>query len=348
MDGTRPVQRWKKRPSGSTWGDFGPDDQLGRLNLLRPDHIRNAVAEVKEGLRFCLGMPLDYPGDNTIVSYRLPPRLRATVNNGRSNMNWRKSVDMPGCCDILCDDAVELSLQYSTHWDSLAHVGQLFDADGDGEEEVVYYNGYRAGEHVVDSLDGRLNPTDGGGALALGIQNVAQAGVQGRGVMIDLEHHFGRDFRLVGYDDVMRVMERDRVEVGEGDFVCFRTGTVQLIYSMNRKPDNRRIRNTCCKIDGRDKRLQDWITDTGVVALIADNEAVEASPSQAGDHDPRASLPLHAHCLFRLGVYLGEFWDLAGLADWLRASKRSRFLLTAPPLRLPRAVASPVTPIATV
>jgi hypothetical protein len=23
--------RWTRRPAGSTWGDFGPDDQLGRL-----------------------------------------------------------------------------------------------------------------------------------------------------------------------------------------------------------------------------------------------------------------------------------------------------------------------------
>ena len=26
--------RWKRRPEGSNWGDFGPDDQIGRLNLL--------------------------------------------------------------------------------------------------------------------------------------------------------------------------------------------------------------------------------------------------------------------------------------------------------------------------
>jgi len=28
------MQRWKHRPEGSNWGDFGPDDQLGRLNPL--------------------------------------------------------------------------------------------------------------------------------------------------------------------------------------------------------------------------------------------------------------------------------------------------------------------------
>jgi hypothetical protein len=45
---------------------------------------------------------------------------------------------------------------------------------------------------------------------------------------------------------------------------------------------------------------------------------------------------------------LGELWYLDELARWLREASRSRFLLTAPPLRLPGIVGSPVTPIATV
>jgi kynurenine formamidase len=49
-----------------------------------------------------------------------------------------------------------------------------------------------------------------------------------------------------------------------------------------------------------------------------------------------------------LGVHLGELWFLADLANYLKLEKRSRFLLTAPPLRLSGAVGSPVTPIATV
>ena len=60
-----------------------------------------------------------------------------------------------------------------------------------------------------------------------------------------------------------------------------------------------------------------------------------------------AMLPLHELCLFRLGMAIGELWHLTPLADALRAQGRSRFLLTAPPLRLPGAVGSPVNPIAT-
>lgn len=62
----------------------------------------------------------------------------------------------------------------------------------------------------------------------------------------------------------------------------------------------------------------------------------------------RPRLPLHEHCLFKNGIHLGELWYLTELARWLRSQGRSRFLLTAPPLRLPGAVGSPATPIATV
>jgi hypothetical protein len=33
------TNRWKHRPQGSNWGEFGPDDQLGRLNLITPDKL---------------------------------------------------------------------------------------------------------------------------------------------------------------------------------------------------------------------------------------------------------------------------------------------------------------------
>jgi hypothetical protein len=59
-------------------------------------------------------------------------------------------------------------------------------------------------------------------------------------------------------------------------------------------------------------------------------------------------LPLHEHCLFKLGVPLGELWYLSELAAYLKQQGRSRFLLTAPPLRLTGAVGSPASPIATV
>src|SRR5882724_5546306 len=192
--------RWKNRPQGSTWGDFGPDDQLGRLNLLTPKQVKQGIAEVKEGLVFCLSLPLDYPGGNLLNPRRHPPILRPTLRNGRPNMVYVVQRDNPDATDVINDDTVILHLQYSTQWDSLAHVGQLFDADGDGTPEPVFYNGYRPGVEIV----GPSALADAGGintvpakstsrAGALGIENMAVKCVQGRGVMVDFHAHVGRE-----------------------------------------------------------------------------------------------------------------------------------------------------------
>jgi kynurenine formamidase len=344
--------RWKYRPPGSTWGDFGPDDQRGRLNLLTPKKVLEGIAEVKEGRTFCLSLPLDYPGGNKLNPRRHPPKLQPTVREGRPNMNFpMRSLDSKWT-DVISDDAVFMHLQYSTQWDSLAHVGQMFDADGDGEAEMVYYNGYRAGEHIVGPIDYRGGKetavTEAPGARALSVENMATACIQGRAVMIDLEAHYGRARKLVGYDDLMGVLAKDKVVVEEGDMVCLRTGFAQMILEMKKDPDEKVLHDSCAALDGRDQRLLNWISKSGLVALIADNYAVEASPARPCEADHCASLPIHEHCLFKLGVNLGEIWYLTELADWLRAHGRNRFLLTAPPLRLPGAVGSPATPVGTV
>jgi len=347
------TKRWTNRPEGSTWGDFGEDDQTGRLALLTPERVRRAAAEIREGRSFCLSLPLDYPGGNLLNERRHPPRLFSTIRNDGAAMYNRPLRELDDrYTDVISDDAVLLHCQYSTQWDALAHVGGLFDADGDGEAEIVYYNGFRAGDHV-HAPDGHAHGEgcsdyEGAHADALGIENMAATGVQGRGVMIDLAAHFSESpRRFVGHDDLMRVMEADGVEVEEGDMVCFRTGFADKVLSMNKAPDPDVLHNACAVLDGRDPELRRWVTECGAAVLIADNYAVEGHPSTPGE-GRHAALPLHEHCLFKLGVHLGELWHLGPLADWLRANGRNRFFLTAPPLRLPGAVGSPATPVATV
>lgn len=346
--------RWKNRPHGSTWGDWGPDDQLGRLNLLTPEKVKQGVAEVREGITFCLSLPLDYPGGNVLNPRRHPPVLRPTLRGGHPNFAYEVRRDNPNATDVVNDDVAILHLQYSTQWDSLAHVGGLFDANGDGVAEAVFYNGYRPGVDIIGPKDA----ADAGGigtvaakstshADALGVENMAVKCVQGRGVLIDLHAHVGRAHVAVGYDQLMRILEADKVVVERGDMVLLHTNFAQVILEMNKAPDAHTLEHSCAALDGRDQKLLQWVSDSGLVALIADNYAVEAHP--ATSHEGTcAALPLHEHCLFKLGVNLGEIWYLTELATWLRKNKRSRFLLTAPPLRLPGAVGSPATPVATV
>jgi kynurenine formamidase len=350
--------RWTQRPQGSNWGDFGPDDQLGRVNLIGPEQVIKGAREIQAGLSFCLSMPLDYPGGNKLNPRRHPPVLRPTFRDDIPYVNFPLAKVDGNATDVISDDQVLLSLQYSTQWDALAHVGALFDADGDGRPERVYYNGYRANEHIVgpvdyaedDHFEAHACGHDHSAALALGIENFAVKGMQGRGVLVDLAHAFGTDFRNVGYDDLMRAMAADRVEVEPGDMLLLRTGFAEAVLSMNRNPDENVLHHSCSALDGRDGKLLNWISDSGIAALVADNYAVERYPAlpPPDDGKPHPLLPLHHHCLFKLGLPLGELWYLHDLAQWLRQHGRTRFLLTAPPLRLPGAVGSPATPIATV
>ena len=129
--------RWKQSPPDSHWGEFGPDDRLGRMNLVTPAKVRQGIAEVREGLTFCLSLPLDVPGGMALNARRLPPRLYGTLRDGASagvqGFCWSYSTEDPNLTDVVCDEVMLMNTQYSTQWDSLAHIGSRFDADGDGK-----------------------------------------------------------------------------------------------------------------------------------------------------------------------------------------------------------------------
>lgn len=128
--------------------------------------------------------------------------------------------------------------------------------------------------------------------------------------------------------------------------LCLHTGLADLALHL---PDAEleQLRSSCCVLDGRDPALLAWITASRIAAIAADNHAVEQR-NHALEHGPGPLLPLHEHCLFKLGLPLGELWHLTPLATWLRARGRHAFFLTAAPMYLPGLVGAPVNPLATV
>src|SRR3546814_869881 len=144
--GSADTARWRQRPDGSNWGDFGPDDQVGRMNLITPERRLAGAREIRAGRAFCLSLPLDYPGGTALTGLRAPPRRIAAMFGDQPayNMVWPApdGVDR----DVVCDDAVLLFTRYSTQWDALSHWGQLYDGIGDGVARKTYYNGYRKWE----------------------------------------------------------------------------------------------------------------------------------------------------------------------------------------------------------
>ena len=253
--------------------------------------------------------------------------------------------------DVWADDVVTLSLQYSTQWDSLAHVGAEFDADGDGVEEAVYYNGYRAGIDLVGpAADAR---GDGGVhrsfAHHLGLEHMAFHGVQGRGVLVDLAHHLGHDWRGVDRKTLEEIMAADDVVVEPGDMLLLHTGFATEGAGVGPRPGSgqdphdvrvpRRARRRRCSSGSPSRRSRRWSPTTtrsrdcsartAIRAATRSCRSTTSACSGSASRSARCGTCTNSRC-------------------WLREHDRSRFLLTAPPLRLPGIVGSPLTPIATV
>lgn len=92
-------------PPGNAWGLFGKDDQLGMLNLLTPEVVASAAAEIKHGIRISLDWPMDKPGFPTGGRKRFHHRV---IHHPEIPMN---------------DDEVHLNTQSSTQWDGFRHFG---------------------------------------------------------------------------------------------------------------------------------------------------------------------------------------------------------------------------------
>ncbi|MGN0933254.1 cyclase family protein [Falsigemmobacter intermedius] len=337
------MPQWTKAPEGSNWGRFGAEDELGTLNYIGPAERQTAAAEIREGLAFCLTLPLDVPGTVSIHPRRKAPLLQPTYLGDTPYINYPLSNAEAGLQDVLSDDQVLMSLQYSTQWDALAHVGAQFDADGDGQSEAVYYNGFRAG---TDVLGGEAAGPHGSYARRLSVARLAESCVQGRGVLVDLLRHFGPGRSIIGLEELQQAISAQNVEVRPGDILMLRTGYAEALLDMQSNPDPARLDQTGAVLDGTDTALHAWLSETRIAAIAADNYAVENPHVAAGSCCYR--LPLHNHCLFRLGMPLAELWYLRDLAQALEARGRTAVFLTAPPLRLPGAVGSPVSPVATI
>lgn len=256
-------------------------------------------------------------------------------------------VAFEGASDVVSDDLVVLHTQFSTQWDAFGHVGARFDSDGDGVPEIVYYNGWRADRDVI----GPKEPADAGlaslshtfgaetgtastsDAGPVDISHMARHGVQGRAVLVDLEDHFGPQRRVINGRELLTAMDAIGAHVESGDILLLHTGFARALAEGRSSHD---LADRGALLDGNDSVLRSWIRDSGVAAIAADNHAVEAFPP-ANFMSGNPVLPLHELCLFRLGgVHLGELWWLSDLALHLRRTGRTRCLLTAPPLNLPR------------
>lgn len=306
----------------SNWGVFGADDELGTLNHLTEDAVREALRAARRGRTYPLNLPADLPRGRGAGRPELEKRAHLL------------NASLQGI--VVNDDHVVLATQGSSQWDALIHFGV--------EEEGrpgVFYNG--VGKDAVDAS---------GFAHRNGIDAMAQRGIVGRGVLVDVAtrvtgspHGVLPDDHVISVDETTACIEAQKVEVRPGDVMCFRTGWTEAYLAGD---DDERARMMGDPADPSTLRCPGISADHAELAheqrwaaVTADNVAVEAVPFQ-----PDAIHSAHARMLRGLGMPFGElFWygrlaaDCAEAGDWT-------FLFVAVPLWIPGGMGSPANAIA--
>ncbi|MCF3596184.1 cyclase family protein [Rhodobacteraceae bacterium LMO-12] len=118
--------------------------------------------------------------------------------------------------------------------------------------------------------------------------------------------------------------------LGAGDVALIRTGWGQFY----RSDPVKYVKSE----PGLDLDAARYLTEAGVIAIGADNMAVEVMPGT----DPKISMPVHQHTLVECGVYLIENLDLEALA----ASGYNEICFVMLAIRIKGATGTPARPIA--
>ena len=173
-----------------------------------------------------------------------------------------------------------------------SHVGTHIDALGHFTKGDRLYNNLGADDVVTDwGLD------------RLGIEHVPP--MITRGVLLDVAGLDGGAFleagRVITPADLTEAEDK-AATLREGDVVLIRTG-----WGRHFGADNQRYLRGEPGIDVPAAR---WLTSRGIVAIGADNMAVEVLPNP----DHTLGMPVHQHALVEAGVYLIENLALDELA----------------------------------
>ena len=312
----------------NNWGRWGPDDQVGTVNLITDQVRHKAAACVRTGKVFALGLALSEAEG-----------IQKGVVPGRFNpLRTMSYIDVPLADDPewICanEDMVVMPLQCATHWDALAHVSygrKIYN--GFPQESVTSAGASRCGIHLLESL-------------------------VSRGVLLDVARAKGVDVLDGGYpispDDLDAAMAMSGTDVGPGDIVLVRTGQMAHLGLRERFPNGGAtipvpsvlrfgdVMRYMGAAPGLTMATAEWFHVRDVAAVATDTLSLEVVPCE----DDAAYLPVHLLHLVEMGMTQGQNFALDALAADCAADGVYCFLLDATPLPFTNGLGSPVNPVA--
>ena len=296
----------------SNWGKWGEDDEVGAVNYLDEEQVLRGVQAVEHGRTFSLGVPLGRPDGDPKTPGR--PDTQHYMRRDRGHYESGKvHAERQGA-----DDVLFLSIHGTTHVDAMGHAWY-------GDE---LYNGFDPG-------------TTKGGLDRCSVEPIAEHGVVGRGVLLDIARHRGVDYlerdQQIPLDELLECAAEQGVEIEKRDVLVIRTGWLERFYAGEQEPvlefDEPGITYSA--------DLADWFYEMEIPAFATDTLANERTYPDSG-----IRLPLHATFIRDQGILLNEITLLDDLAADCAEDGKYDFLYTCSPLKVVRATGSPVNPLA--
>ncbi|EST08011.1 putative cyclase [Kalmanozyma brasiliensis GHG001] len=362
---------------GCAWDVWGRGDQLGTINLLTESVVLRAAKEnIKTGRTVSLNWPVHLPAEPFFRRKALTHRPFGKGGPGYTEPRdafiagvKAKQPDVlvrddPDSKVPVSDEMLELNTQSGSQWDSCRHFGHL-------PLNVFYGGASRAS--IQDTFDDTSpqpadpqswNTEEAQKRNALGIQHLAQHGICGRGVLLDvfeyLSHHGTGDVERnyqwsswsgygggKGYDprtgfritvaDLVATAKHQHVQLRHGDILLIRSGFTARYYSLSPQE-----RADWSSPEGgmpfagveQGEEMKEFMWNNHFAAVAGDSPAFEARPMKEGE------CMLHETFLAMWGMPIGELFDLEGLAETCRELKRYEFYFSSWPLNLFGGVAS--------
>lgn len=310
-----------KNFAGCAWGVWGPDDQLGTVNLLTDEVVQQAAAEIKTGRSVSLNWPINFP--EKPMFGRKGPEVCALANHG---------ADLP-----LRDDEIHMNTQSGTQWDGMRHFGVL--------EHKVYYQGVSASDVPVGPLHlpdpNVIDPVN----TNLGVQNWATHGICGRGVLLDLVRYYTKEGKPLPYDpwtthgisvaELEAVAEAQGVKFRAGDILLLRVGFIQKYHQVTgEERDALPGRPETFAGIEQSEGMKKFLWNNHFAAIASDQPALESWPAEVTTY-------LHQTILGLWGMPLGEFFDLEKLSEVCAETGRYTFFFSSWPMHIIGGCASP-------
>ncbi len=304
------------KDSPSNWGKWGDDDEVGSLNYLGPEQVLAAVRLVKSGKLFTLQRLIGDPKGDPVWPGRTPAERTQIFDE--SSWDGDDAPQFPGGLHY-ADDKINAFLQGSTQYDGLGH---------------VWYGG-----KIWNGYDAR---TTVGGLDKASVEAIAQRGVVGRGVLLDMARFRGKDnleaAETFTHQDLLECAKAQGTTIDKRDILVIRTNFLKLFFELGDKF----YEGFCEPGLVYSPELVQWFQDMEIPNLVTDTIANEITV----DPNNGAALVLHNALMRNLGVTLTEIADLEKLAADCADDGQYDFLYVAAPLKIALGSGSPVNPVA--